>query len=123
MSFGNAWGNSLLNQLRLYPDGAERTLYLALHSSDPGPADSTTTELSGGSYARKLVTFAPPASKMMATNSPVVWSGLRTATIGYIALWDSLTAGHIVAYGAMTPVSVGNGGSFTLGIAEFTVTI
>ena len=123
MTYGNSWGNTMLNMLRLYPDGSARTLYLALHSSDPGPADQTSSELSGGSYARKQVLFTPPESKMMVNAQPVAWTGLMATTVNYVALWDSITGGHICVYGPITAIPISNGGAITLLNGDFTVSV
>ena len=124
MSYGNYWGNMLLDSIRKTILGTNRNLYLALHTSDPGPAGSTATELSGGGYARKKVLFSPAGSKSISLSTPVAFTSLRACTVTHYALWDALSGGNIIAYAALTTSkTVANGGQITVTNSQFTVTI
>lgn len=68
---------------------------LALHSGDPGGANSATNELSGGSpaYARKAVAFSAAASGAAAQNGDVTFDVPAGATVAWISGWN--TAGTV----------------------------
>lgn len=70
-------------------------LRLALHSADPGGANSASNELTGGSpaYARKAITWgAASAGSMDETSSPT-FDVPAGSTVAYISCWN--TAGTV----------------------------
>lgn len=83
------------------------TYYLALFLTDP-TSSGTGTEVSGGGYARKVITFSVPAlvsGKQQVTNSAEVNYGVVTADVGTVAYWgiyDSQSGGNLLWYGAFT---------------------
>lgn len=97
------------------------TLYLALHIADPGPTG--LNELSGGSYARKAITFAL-SSPDAGNDSGAVYTDLPATTITHMALWDALAGGNMLFYGACSPsVVIPAGDGFEVGLDEFAVSI
>lgn len=99
------------------------TYYLGLFLTDPTTA-GTGTEASGGGYARKIITFSPPAlvsGKQQVTNAAEVNFGTMTADLGTVAYWgvyDSLTGGNLLWYGAFTrSKNVLNGDAITVSAA------
>lgn len=123
MTFGTTWGNSLLDTIARRSDRSVRPLYLALHKEDPTVDGLAPTEFSGGSYQRQLVKFAQPAGKMMVNSEAVVFRGLRQNTLRYIALWDALNDGDMVAYGAIEETNIENGWNQVIDIGDFAVSI
>lgn len=85
---------------------APATLYLGLFTSNGGLENNTAgsqTEISGGSYARKAVTFT--VSGNTATNSATVTFDAATAnwgTITHVAVMDASTSGNVLFWGAVT---------------------
>jgi hypothetical protein len=83
------------------------TVYLALYTSDPTDAD-TGTEVSGGAYARQVVTFSAPtqvAGKGTISNTVDLTFPVATAawgTITHIGIRSAATGGNLLYYG---PVS------------------
>jgi hypothetical protein len=66
----------------------------ALHSGDPGGANSATNELTGGSpaYARKAITWgAAAAGSMDETSSPTF--DVPASTVAWVSFWN--TAGTV----------------------------
>lgn len=105
MNISNWLSASLLNAtLRNTTFSSPATVYLALYTSDPTPAD-TGTEVSGGGYKRMPISFAAPAvesGKQTVKNASDVefpiassdWGlvthiGLRTAETGGNLLWSA----------------------------------
>lgn len=77
------------------------TVYLALYTA--APTDSSAgTEVSGGSYARKVATFNGASSGSTTNNSDIDFNGMPTCTVVAIAVTDALTSGNILVYGPLT---------------------
>lgn len=76
--------------------------YIGLFTAAPGEAGGGT-EVSGGSYVRKAVTFT--VSGNLATNSAAVEWPTATATWGtitHVAVFDALTTGNMLVYASLT---------------------
>jgi hypothetical protein len=77
------------------------TVFLALYTSDPTAAD-TGTEVSGGSYARKAVTFGAPAvagGKQTVVSMADVEFPIATADWGlvtHVGIRTALTGGNLM---------------------------
>jgi len=79
------------------------TVYLALYTSDPTPAD-TGTEVSGNGYARQAVTFTAPVGGAT-DNAAQVSFPEATGNWGTVTHWgilDAATAGNLLLFGAFT---------------------
>lgn len=77
------------------------TVYLALYTA--APTDSSAgTEVSGGSYARKVATFNGASSGATTNNSDIDFNGMPACTVVAIAVTDALTSGNILVYGPLT---------------------
>jgi hypothetical protein len=76
-------------------------VYLALYTV--APTDSTAgTEVSGGSYARKVAAFNAAASGSTVNTSDIDFNGMPACTVVAIAVTDALTSGNILVYGPLT---------------------
>lgn len=104
MSMSNYLENKLLDHtLRNINYTPATQVYLGLFTSDPGE-DNIGTEVSGGAYARKGVTFNAAASGIVTNNTDILFD-IATANWGnvsYVAIFDSITAGNMLYYGALT---------------------
>jgi hypothetical protein len=97
--------NALINvTLRGVSYTAPTTIYVALFTSDPTDAGSGT-EISGGSYARRSVTFAAPSDGVSLSNADCTFPTATSSwgTVGWIGLYDALTAGNLLYH---TPLDV-----------------
>jgi hypothetical protein len=103
MSFSNYLENKvLLHVFGATAYTAPSTLYVALFTSDPGETGSGT-EVSGGSYARQTAAFTVvnnQASNTAAVEFPTATGSWGTIT--YAAVYDALSGGNLLAYGALT---------------------
>lgn len=103
MSFSNTYETNVLTWT--FTTGAvtrPTAWYIGLFTSNPGEAQGGT-EVSGGSYVRKAVTFT--VSGDTATNSAAIEWPVATAswgTITHIAVYDASTSGTQIAYAALT---------------------
>ena len=76
--------------------------YIGLFTAAPGETGGGT-EVSGGSYVRKAVTFT--VSGNLATNSAAVEWPTATGswgTITHVAVFDALTSGNMLVYASLT---------------------
>ena len=103
MSFSNTYETTVLQWT--FTNGAvtrPTAWYIGLFTAAPGEAGGGT-EVSGGSYVRKAVTFT--VSGNLATNSAAVEFDVATATWGtitHVAVFDAVTGGNQIAYAALT---------------------
>ena len=103
MSFSNTYETNVLTWT-FTSDAVTRPTawYIGLFTSAPGEAGGGT-EVSGGSYARKAVSFS--VSGNLATNSAAVEFDVATAdwgTITHVAVFDALSGGNQIAYASLT---------------------
>ncbi|MGW3491981.1 phage tail fiber protein [Streptomyces sp. NPDC001054] len=79
--------NALTGQAATMPTGA---LKVALVTS-LGSIDTPGTEVSGGSYARATLTFAPATDRTCSNANDIVIDGMPSVTVVGIEIWDSAT--------------------------------
>ena len=81
------------------------TVYLALYTSNPGAGD-TGTEVSGGGYARQVVTFNPASAGQVVSSADVVFPVATASwgTITHVGVRDAATGGNLLYYAALSTV-------------------
>ena len=99
------------------------TVYLALYTTTP--TDSTSgTEVAGGSYARKVITFGASSSGAATNNTNVDFTLMPTCTVTGIAVLDALTSGNILVYGALgSSKSVSSGDTLRIASGDLSISI
>lgn len=120
----NALLNATLNGATFTSPAA---VYVALFTSDPTDAGSGT-EVSGGSYARKAVTFGTATGTGgSVSNDAAVEFDQATAnwgTITHIGLYNASTSGDLLYHSALTASkAIDTGDVFKIGIGNLTVTL
>lgn len=105
------------------------TVYLALFTSNPAP-DGSGTEVSGGAYARKAVTFGAPSlvgGVETCSNSAAVAFDTATTAWGSVAYWaifSASTGGTLLWYGAFSrSKTIDVDDSITVPIGNLVVTL
>lgn len=95
-------------------------VYLALYTSNPTGAD-TGTEVSGGGYARQLITFSAPVAeggKQTIKNTTEIQFPVASAnwgTVTHIGLRTAATAGDLIASAALVaPRTILEGDRFVI---------
>lgn len=89
-------------------------------------ADQPSTEVSGGAYARKAVTFNASTTGTTANTADVVFDAASAnwGTINYIGIWDAPTGGNLLFWGALTASkTVNTGDVFKYNASQITVTL
>jgi hypothetical protein len=67
------------------------------------PSDSGGgTEVSGGSYARQIATFTAASGGATSNDSNLDFTGMPSATVVAIAIFDNLTSGNMLLHGTLT---------------------
>ena len=118
--------NALINAtLRNTTYTSPSVVYAGLFTSDPTDA-GTGTEVTGGSYARKAMTFGAP-SNGASVNSGAVEFDQATAnwgTITHFAIYDALTTGNMLYHGALTASkTIETGDVFKFATSSVSVTL
>lgn len=75
--------------------------YLALYTSNPGPTN-TGTEVTGGGYARKAITFGSITNAEIKNTAAITFPDMPTATITHYAIFSAATGGTMRVYGSLT---------------------
>jgi hypothetical protein len=101
--------------------------YVALYTAAPNDAGGGT-EVTGGGYVRKAVTFAAATTPGGTTSNTgdVTWtaSGASFGTVGWIGIHDAVSGGNLLWHGAMTASKIVNDGDtleFSIGNIDLTI--
>lgn len=104
MSMSNYLENKLLDHtLRNVSYTPAAQVYIALFTSDPSE-DNLGTEVSGGGYSRKLISFNAAGSGIITNSTDIIFdiASANWGNISHVAIFDSLSAGNMLYYGALT---------------------
>lgn len=94
---------------------APGTLYLALHTADPGDTGSAS-EASGGSYARQVVAFTWNAGAgRLDSSANVTFSNMPSGTFSHASIKDAASGGNTLMVGVFTsPQTLSSGQSLVV---------
>jgi len=96
--------NKLLDHvLRNVSYTSPTTVYVGLYTSDPGD-DDTGTEVSGGSYARQILSVTTATDGIVTSSADITFpqATAQWGTISHIGLLDSITSGNLLMHTALT---------------------
>ncbi len=119
--------NALINAtLRNTTYTSPAVVYAALFTSDPTDA-GTGTEVSGGSYTRKAITFAAPSNGVATNSAAAVEFDQATGnwgTITHFGIYDASTSGNLLYHGALTSSkTIQTGDVFKFATSSVSVTL
>ena len=100
------------------------SVYVALYSVDPTDADNGT-ELTGGGYARKEITFGAVSNGTASNSADVLFdtATIDWTTVSHVGIRDALTAGNLLMHKILvTPVTVTSGNNFRITTGDFEIT-
>lgn len=102
--------------------GGQSTVYVKLHTGDPGEAG---TSAAATEATRKAVTFAAASGGSITSDAAATWTNVAASeTYAYISLWDASTSGNCLWTGALSASkSVSAGETFSLPSGAITVTL
>lgn len=124
MSISNYLEEKILNKICRNVDFTVTTVYIALSTADPG--ETGDSEVTGGSYARKSITFNAAANPggTISNSADILFVGMPAVTVTHVCLWDALTSGNPLWSGALTASKTLNeGDSFQLIAGSVTATL
>jgi len=126
-AISNYLENALLNAtLRNTTYTSPATVYAALFTTDPTDA-GTGTECTGSGYARKAITFAAPSNGVTTNSAAACEFDQATGawgTITHFAIFDALTTGNMLYYGALTASkTIASGDVFKFATSSVSVTL
>jgi hypothetical protein len=126
-AISNYLENALINAtLRNTTFTSPAIVYAGLFTSDPTDAGSGT-EVSGGSYARKAITFAAPSNGVTTNSAAACEFDQATGswgTITHFGIFDALTTGNLLYHGALTASkTIASGDVFKFPTSSVTVTL
>ena len=96
--------NKLLDHvLRNTSYNSPTTVYVGLYTSDPGD-DNSGTEVSGGSYARQVLSVTTASGGIVTSSADVTFPQATGSwgTISHIGLLDALTSGNLLMHTPLT---------------------
>ena len=104
---------------------APTTIYISLWTSNPGD-DASGAEVSGGSYARAVVTFdtATGTTGLVATDADITFPTATAGwgTVGWIGINDALSGGNLLYHSALDlPKTIDSGDIFKITTGNLTV--
>ena len=110
---------------------APTNLYVSLHTGNPGEANDGANEISGSGYAREEVTFGDVTTVAdvcsVSSNVTVTFNQATSdysANVTYIGIYDALTTGNLMFYGALsTQKQVTSGDVFQINSGSLTITL
>lgn len=89
--FTVATAQKVLNKILRNTDFTQgASLYLSLHTADPG--ETGANELPSTSYTRQAITFGAPSTKTCSNTAGITFTSMPAATLKYSALWQSSTS-------------------------------
>ncbi len=101
-------------------------VYITLHTANPTDANTGGTEVTGGSYARKVMTFSAAATVTSVTSasnaSDIVWVALPSTTITHVGIYDAATNGNLLYYAPLSASKViASGDGYTISTGQLVV--
>jgi hypothetical protein len=114
---GNAWLDALGNNTSF----AVTTVYVKLHTGDPG---ANGTSNAATETTRKAVSFGAASGGSLASDDAVTWTniaGSQDAT--HFTAWDNVSAGNFLFSGTITANPYTAGDTFTIASGALTVSL
>lgn len=103
--------NAFLNVYRNTAATAVATVFVELHTADPGAAGTTSV---ANSSTRLQITWNAASGGSMTLSALAAFTGTATETISHIAFWTASTAGTFLESAALTSsVPIISGSSLT----------
>lgn len=86
------WAGNIMLVLLL----RHRQCWLAAHTSDPTVTGITATEVAGGEYQRRKLSFSEPSGKTAAGVNAVKFSSMPGCVVTHLAVWDAIADGNLI---------------------------
>lgn len=118
----HVFGGTSESPSTIYPQPA--AVYLALYTAAPTDAGGGT-EASGNGYARQVIDFGVAASGTISNAAAVEFtaSGGNFGDILAVGIFDALTDGNLLAWQAISSVTINDGDTLNFPIGDIDVTL
>jgi len=125
MSFSNTFETTVLTWVFTTSSATRPTAWhIALYTAAPSDTGGGT-EVSGGGYGRKAVTFV--VSGNTASNNAAIEWDVATAdfgTVSHVGVFDASSGGNLIAYAALTTSkTISTGDVFRLPSGDLDITL
>jgi hypothetical protein len=125
MSFSNTFETTVLTWVFTTGSATRPTAWhIALYTAAPSDSGGGT-EVSGGGYGRKAVTFV--VSGNTASNNAAIEWDVATAnygTVSHVGVFDASSGGNLIAYAALTTSkTISTGDVFRLPSGDLDITL
>ncbi len=105
--------------------------YISLHDGDPGEDGSNEIVAGGNTYARQQAAFGAAAAGAVDNDAEIQWTDMpdcesagTNEQLGWVGVWDAVSAGNFLWGGALTVAkNVNAGDTFTIAAADLDVTL
>jgi len=125
-AFSNYEENAIIDHmLRGQSFTPPTTVYLGLFTVTPGE-DNSGVEVSGGAYARQALTLDAASGGATANTSAITFPTATAdwGTVAYFGIYDALTGGNLLMYGALTTSkTIGSGDTFKVNAGDLDITV
>jgi hypothetical protein len=98
---------------------ADAAIYISLHTADPG--STGTSEVTGGTYARKSITWAAASSGAIALSNQPVLDVPAGTTITHIGLWSAVSGGTFYGGDDITSEAFVSAGTYRVDSGSVTI--
>ncbi len=100
---------------------APTNIYLALYTTNP-TVDDTGTEVTGGSYARQLLSFANASGGAKVSNTSETFSSMPATTVTHWGLRDASSGGNLLYFGAFDlPIQLNAGNNLPINSGDIVI--
>ena len=125
MSFSNTFETTVLTWVFTTGSATRPTAWhIALYTSAPSDTGGGT-EVSGGGYARKAVTFTV-SGNTASNNAAIEWDTATASfgTVTHVGVFDAASGGNLIAYAALTTSkTIDTGDVFRLPSGDLDITL
>jgi len=123
MAFTTATANKILDKILTNTDFTPATtIYVSLHTGDPG--DTGASEVTGGGYSRQAAAFESAATKHTQNSGEISFSNMPAALVTHLGLWGASSGGVFWWGGALTASkNVGDGDTLKIASGDLDVTL
>lgn len=112
----NAFLNHVLNKSTYSPPA---NVYLSLHTADPS---SGSNEVTGGSYARKVISTAAVSGGSAASNAAINFTSMPATTATHYGIYDASSGGNLLYYGQFAvPITTTAGQTLPIASGDLTI--
>jgi hypothetical protein len=91
--------NAVLDKILRGTNFTTQATHISLHTADPSTTGAN--EVSGGSYARKAISFAVASAGESDSDAVVTFAGMPACTVTHVGLWTALSGGTYLWRGVL----------------------